>query len=366
MSFYKPMNLLRQPVRLLLRRLLEATLLKRASDNLYKVMGGHIYFQTLATAVQFDLFSMLARRKAMTLSQVAAELGIGEQPARILLLGCATLRLLRKRGEYYSNTWLASRLLDRAQPGNIAPVVLWQHFINYRAMARFFEAAKAGANVGLAEFQGTENDLYGRLTHHPDLEKIFQDAMESISVQSNRMLAESVDFSRFRHVLDVGGGNGSNIIELARHHPSLRATVFDSPTVCRIARENILKAGFADRLGAAEGDAFLDEFPAGVDVILFAHFMTIWSPEKNRTLLHKACRSLPAHGAAIVFNMMQRNDGTGPLSAAMGSPYFLTLATGEGMLYTWNEYAAWMKEAGFSRVLTHRLVRDHGVVIGIK
>ncbi|MBP7830156.1 MAG: methyltransferase domain-containing protein [Kiritimatiellae bacterium] len=360
------MKLVRHPIRLLLRRLAEATLLKRTSDNLYRVMGGHIYFQTLAAAVRFDLFSLLARRKAMTLAQVAEELGLGEQPARILLLGCTALRLLRKRRENYSNTWLAARLLDRAQPGNIVPVVLWQHFINYRAMAHFFDAAKAGSNTGLTEFGGTESTLYGRLTHDPDLESIFQAAMESISVQSNRMLAGAVDFSRVRHLLDVGGGNGSNIIELARCYPSLRATVFDSPTVCRIARENIRKAGYADRLAAVEGDGFLDEFPAGVDAILFAHFMTIWSAEKNKALLQKACRTLPPHGVAIVFNMMQHNDGTGPLSAAMGSPYFLTLATGEGMLYTWNEYATWMNEAGFSRILTHRLVRDHGVVIGIK
>ena len=64
--------------------------------------------------------------------------------------------------------------------------------------------------------------------------------------------------------------------------------------------------------------------------------------------------------------MMQRNDEQGPLTAAIGSPYFLTLATGEGMLYTWNEYEAWMRDAGFAHVKKHALPKDHGVVIGTK
>jgi len=64
--------------------------------------------------------------------------------------------------------------------------------------------------------------------------------------------------------------------------------------------------------------------------------------------------------------MMQNNDGTGPLTAALGSPYFLTLATGEGMLYTWNEYQTWMKGAGFSKTKKIKLLRDHGAIIGVK
>lgn len=64
--------------------------------------------------------------------------------------------------------------------------------------------------------------------------------------------------------------------------------------------------------------------------------------------------------------MMQHNNETGPMSAAMGSPYFLTIATGEGMLYTWNEYERWMHEAGFKDVKTIELPSDHGIIVGTK
>lgn len=167
-------------------------------------------------------------------------------------------------------------------------------------------------------------------------------------------------------MVDVGGGDGTNVIELARRWPHVRATVFDWPSVCDIARKNMEASGLADRLDTVAGDCFADPFPKGADCFLFAHFFTIWSEEKDRLLLKKCYDALPSGGKVLIFNMMQRDDETGPLSAAVGSPYFLTLATGEGMLYTWRQYESWMKEAGFKRVKKQRLLRDHGAIIGTK
>jgi len=70
-------------------------------------------------------------------------------------------------------------------------------------------------------------------------------------------------------------------------------------------------------------------------------------PPQAEELLSKAYHHLPKEGAVIIFNMMQRNDGKGLLSSAMGAPYFLTIATGKGMLYKWKEYDALLRKVGF-------------------
>ncbi len=261
---------------------------------------------------------------------------------------------------------LSRMLLVRSSARNLVDVVRWQHHINYRAMFHFAEAIRVGSNVGLEEFTGTESTLYERLVHDQRLERIFQDAMESISVQANAMLVGSLNLRGAKYLLDVGGGNGTNIIAFSRRFPQLRAAVFDSVSVCEIARDNIAEQGLDNRLRAYPGDCFTDPFPDEVDTILFAHFMTIWSEERNRQLLRKCFESLPAGGSVIIFNMMQHDTEDGPLAAAMGSPYFLTLATGRGMLYTWHEYKEWMCGAGFGLIETQALPRDHGLIIGRK
>lgn len=348
------------------KRLIERVLLGAAFKRLYGVVGGHIFFQTANAAVRLDLFTALARSPGLTRAEIAARLGIQEKPARILLLGCASLGLLKKKGDGYYVTRLSRELLSRDSPRNIAAIMAWQDQINYLPMASLYDAIRDNSNVGLKHFQGDEGTLYERLVHHPELQKIFQDAMHAISVQANHLLIEHIDFSRYRHVVDIGGGDGTNAMALARKYPGLRASVFDSPSVCAIARSNFAQSGMADRLGAFEGNCFETPFPTGADCFLFCHFMTIWSEERDVMLLRKAFDVLPPGGSAVIFNMMQHDNEDGPLSAAMGSPYFLALATGEGMLYTWKEYEQFMRQAGFARVTRHTLVRDHGAIIGTK
>ena len=344
----------------------ERLLVRKKAEKLYLVLGGHIFFQTLAAASELDLFSMLAASGPLPLNEIAKKLHLEEKPARILLLGCVTLGLLKKRGETYENSLVAKKVLCKGAPQNIQAIILWQKYINYKAMSHFTEALIKNKNVGLEEFQGDEKTLYERLAHTKQLEDIFQDAMEEISSLANALLVRYVDFSRTTSLVDIGGGNGANVIMLAKKYPQLKASVFDSPTVCTVARERFASSGAGERLSAVPGDCFRDPFPEGNDCILFCHFLTIWSEDKNIQLLKKAHEALPEGGRVIVFNMMQDEDGSGPISAAMGSPYFLTLATGEGMLYSTNEYIAWMKEAGFRSVKKSRLPRDHYVIIGTK
>ena len=353
--------------RLFCARLFERMLMKRAIDRIAMVMGGHIFFVTLAAAARCQLFGLLHRMGPMGEVDVARHLGFQLQPARILLLGCTAMGLIKRdRSGLYSLTYLSKRLLIPEEPQNLLPIIDWQYLINYKALYDFPEALKAGDNVGLNVFPGDEPTLYERLVRQPELEGVFQKAMESISMQSNHMLAEYLDFSNVRLLVDVGGGNGTNIIRLAKRHPSLNAVVFDSPSVCRIAEENFVRNSLSGRLSSHPGNCFTDPFPRDADAILFCHFFTIWSAEKNRELLSKAYAALQPGGAVIVFNMMQDDDRSGPLTAAMGSPYFLTLATGEGMLYTWGEYESWMRDAGFSRVVRRKFVRNHGAIIGIR
>lgn len=357
-AFYRQIAVIKEKIMLLV--------LRRQTEKFYMVMGGHIFFQTLNAAIQLDLFTLLSRHGYMTRSQIAYWLGIEDKPLRILLSGLMALGILKKKGESYGNTFLANTYLNRDRKGNVAPIIDWQHYINYKPMYHFHEAILANSNVGLEVMEGQEPTLYERLAHDKNLENIFQKAMEAISVQANPLLARYVDLSKVKHLVDVGGGNGTNIMALARKNPHLKASVFDSPTVCKIATENIAREGMSDRCDAIPGDCFENPFPKGADCILFGHFFTIWSEKRNLELLKKAYDALPQGGRVIIFNMMQRNDETGPISTAIGSPYFLTLATGEGMLYTWNEYKSWLKKAGFSSVKTHPLPRDHGAIIGVK
>lgn len=347
-------------------RILDGIIFRKDFENFFKTFGGHIFFQNLHAAVKFDLFSLLREAPGLTLEEMASILGIEDQPARIMMLGLTSSGLLRKKGEKYYLTHGSKVMLTRQSPKNVIPYVLLEAEIIYKAMPHHYESIKQYKNVGLSEFDGVEATLYQRLAHYPELEKIFQDAMQALSLQTNDLLAKFLDLSDVHHLVDVGGGDGTNILTLAKRNLHLHATVFDLPSICAMASTNIQKHHMPERCHIFSGNCFQHEFPKDADAFLFCHFFTMWSSERDRFLLKKAYYALPKGGRVIIFNMMQRNDGTGPLSAAVGSPYFLTLASGEGMLYSWKEYESWFHEAGFKKVKTIRLPRNHGVIIGTK
>lgn len=335
-------------------------------NDLYKVIAGHIFFQSLSAAVQFNLFDLIESTGPISEQEMAKHLKIEQQPCRILLLPLTANKLLTLNNGKYSNSTVARYFLCSSSPQNVLNIIKWQHFINYKAMFHFYDSIVANKNLGLKEFPGEEPTLYQRLTHDPNLEMIFQLAMQDISRQAQKNLAENVDFSEVEYLVDVGGGNASNIITLAKKFPSLKASVFDSPTVCKIADANIQKNGLSNRLTTVVGDCFVDAFPGNADCLLFCHFFTIWSKEKDLELLKKAFSNLKPGGKVMIFNMMQNDSKDGPLSAAMGSPYFLTLATGTGMLYTWQEYKELFAKAGFIDIHEQKLPMDHGVIWGVK
>jgi len=349
-------------VRLPAVRIFERVVLRKQAERFYMYLGGHIFFETLRAATKFDLFTLLAEQGPLSRQQIAERLRINDQPARIMLLGLTVGGLLKHRRGLYRNSMLAGQLLSRTSPRQVLSYVDFEHDIIYRPMHHLYEAIKEHKNVGLDEFPGSEPTLYERLARQPVLEGVFQQAMQDLSVQSNQDLARYVDFSKVRHVVDVGGGDGTNAIALVSQWPHLTVTVFDSPSVCEIAERNINDKGLAGRILTFSGNCFHDEFPTNADCFLFGHFFTIWSAEKDQRLLKKSFDALPNGGRVILYNMMQDDSEDGPWAAAMGSPYFLALASGEGMLYTWKEYEDWMRDVGFSDVKRFRLPRHQGVV----
>ena len=155
-------------------------------------------------------------------------------------------------------------------------------------------------------------------------------------------------------------------IKIAKNLPNIKITVFDNPSVCSMAEDNIRENGLEARISALPGDIFTTPLPSGIDAVLLSHMLTIWSPENNIRILRKIYDHLPKHGDVVVFNMMGYEDESGPMITALGSPYFLAIATGEGMLYSCKEIETMVKEAGFIKQTLESLPKDHFVIRGTK
>src|SRR5260370_34533822 len=71
------------------------------------------------------------------------------------------------------------------------------------------------------------------LVQHPEVGALFNRWMSRQSDQHNAALIAAYDFSLFRSVADVGGGQGSTLAAILQTNPPQRGILFDQPTVGR-------------------------------------------------------------------------------------------------------------------------------------
>jgi L-tyrosine C(3)-methyltransferase len=325
---------------------------------------GFAEFQVLMAGFRLGLFELLATKPERTIEEIRDHLGIPDHSARALLLSTTSLGYTHRdpRGGYRNSRGVHRSLIgpERAQE---IPRLEAFHFLMYQPFYHLTETLQQGTNVGLQRVPGTGNTLYDRLESNAENRRIFYDWMRSL--KQKHVASEVVSALRgSRHMLDLGGGDGVNSIDLAQQIPGLKATIVDSADTCALAAQNVRGAALSDRIGVHPGDFLKDPFPAGADAILLAHISNIYSDEMNQALIRKCGEALPRGGQLVIFSLISNDDQTGPWYAGFMSLYFQVLATGVGNVYPPSVYERWFANAGFSSLSMH--TKRQGIFIGTK
>jgi hypothetical protein len=122
--------------------------------------------------------------------------------------------------------------------------------------------------------------------------RIFNDAMGESSARVAQQFVAACDLSRFRTLVDVGGGNGVLINAILEAHPRSSGILFDRPEAIRDARPLA-----HPRCGLVEG-SFFDAVPEGGDAYLLIRILHDWNDERVADILRNTRRAM-ATGATL-------------------------------------------------------------------
>ncbi|MEW2416965.1 methyltransferase [Streptomyces sp. NPDC046866] len=358
------------------------------AERFHFLVNAPALFNAVVTALEWDVFGHLSAHPGSSFEELRAATGVPAHSLRVLLQAVCTTGLLERHADgTYHNARAAAELLLPDGPDSWRHILTGWREIYYPAFSRMTEALAAGTNTALDAHPGEEPTLYRRLAHDPELEAVFHRSMSAFTLKSLDALVECEEFATVRHLLDVGGGDGTTSARLLARHPGMRSTVFDIPSVARLAAEARSEARTdatadagsdapadsgsdaeaADRLRLHPGDLFTDPFPAGADAVLFSHVLEIFSAEQITELLAKAHGVLPPGGRVFVYGYNVSDDETRGWYSARLSLYLNVLASGQGMAYPARDYEHWMRRAGFGDVRTLTgYPYEHGLTIGTK
>jgi len=307
-------------------------------NELLELAIGYQKSQVLFSFVELEIPKFL-HEENLTAKQLAENLSIDPLAMERFLNACVVVGLLEREKENYKNTALAEYFLVKGGEFYLGGQIrryknrsypLWE---NLTEKLKTWKYGESNSETPEDEDQGA-----GSMTEQHNLALLHGCA-----------LAKAFDFSKYKRVLDLGGGTGAMSIGLCESFENLKAMVFDLPENVEKAGEFISKSNLQNRIETVGGDITKDNLPDDFDVALLANLVSVFDEETNKNLLANIYKKLPENGACIISGWILDEDRL--------SPEISVLFCLEDI--SWNSpdvernfgvYKSWLKTAGFKRI----------------
>jgi predicted O-methyltransferase YrrM len=315
-----------------------------------ELFRGNYATELLTAAVShFDVFGKLSKR-AMTLDEVGAAIGLAPRAAIVLITALRAMKFIEPDGS--GRLTLTAVAREHLVPGERF------YFGDYIGLR-----ADAPGTLGMVERLRTNRPAGYRPEETSAF--IYKKGEESVmeeEASARRLtlglagrarnvapvLAAQLPLTGAKRLLDVGGGTGIYSVELMKANPALRAVVWDRPEVLKVAREAAAGSGVEARLELLPGDMFADAIPSGggFDAILLSNVLHDWDAPECRKLVRTCADTLSPGGVLIVHDVFLNDALDGPLPVALYSAALFSVT--EGRAYSAAEYGAFLREAGLT------------------
>ena len=300
------------------------------------VFGVFPSFAMLA-GMQLDVFTPL-QDGPMDAKALADALGVQEDKLSPLLYLLVVAGLLRVENGLFANTDESAKFLVRGRPEYMGASsgfykLLWELGL------KTAESIRTGKPQAKLDFHNLSEDqlldYFNKQVHH--------------SISGGNEIAEKIDFSDFKMLLDAGGGTGGVSISICSKYPNLKATVADLPKVVKVAEHFITENNMADRIGVSATD-LCNDYPTGsYDVAILRAVIQTLSKVESQATLQNVSRSMLPGGQLYVFGNVLKNDHLGPPISMAYSLVFLN-SYDNGQAYTENEYREMLTKADFGNI----------------
>ncbi|HEV7733690.1 MAG TPA: methyltransferase [Candidatus Binatia bacterium] len=304
--------------------------------------------KVLLTAVGMHLFSTLGDR-AMTARELGDALGLHARGTFDFFDALVALGFLQRDGDgpegRYRNTPETAAFLVKGSPTYLGGLPGIMNSRLYRFWGDLDEALRTGKPQN--EVKHTGRPMFDELYSDPARLVQFLDAMSGFQAGNFAVLAEKLDFSRYRTVADVGGCLALLSRVLAGHHPQLQFKSLDLPNVGPHARKAVAAAGMSDRIEIVDFDFFADDFP-NADVVTMGNILHDWNLEKKMALIRKAYAALPAGGMFVAIENVI-DDGRRQNAFGLLMSLNMLIEFGDAFDYTGADFRKWCGEIGFTR-----------------
>ncbi len=136
------------------------------------------------------------------------------------------------------------------------------------------------------------------MTEHPERHSIYDAAMMVHGISETEPMLDAYDFSAFRTVVDIGGGNGHMLAAILNRYPTIEGILFDLPAVVDRSRTIISCWGLSERCQIVGGD-FFTSVPVA-DAYVMRHVIHDWNDDEAASILRNCRDAMNPEGRILV------------------------------------------------------------------
>jgi len=264
-------------------------------QQLDRMITGYWISQAIYAAAKFNVADHLTQGPASVDTIAAAESAHPDALYRLLRALASVGVFAETEPRVFTLTPLADQLRGDA-PGSKKALALMSGDEQFRSWAEIEYSIQTGKKAFDKVY---EKPIFDYLGEHPDKAKIFDAAMVGIHGRESNALINAYDFAGIDVLADIGGGNGSQISGVLKHHTNMKGVLFDLPHVIERAQEPIAADGLTDRCQLVSG-SFFESIPPGADAYMMRHIIHDWDDEKSLTILKNCHRAMSADSKLLI------------------------------------------------------------------
>jgi acetylserotonin N-methyltransferase len=272
------------------------------------------------------------------------------------------LRLLTHDERGYRNTAEASGYLCKSSPYRITGYLHYSNDVLWKLWGNLESAIREGTHRWKETF-GWDGPIFSSFFRTEAAKREFMMGMHGFGLMSSPQVVGAFDLSKYRTLVDLGGGTGHLAEAACKRYPGLGAVVFDLQAVEPLWSELLTQSPVRERIRFVAGSFFTDPLPAG-DLYAVGRILHDWDQKKIQQLITKIFGRLPSSGALLIAEKLLLEDKSGPPGALSQSLNMLTCT--EGKERSLSEYEAILKGVGFVDVRGCRLNSPLDALLAVK
>jgi hypothetical protein len=324
----------------------------KSPAGLLEIVNAYRKSRIILSAHELNIFTFLGN-DSLSSATIAEKIGTHPRATDRLMNALVAIGLLEKSGSLFTNTDFSSRFLVKTEPAFLGGLSHQVHLWN--TWSSLTEAVKRGSSVTIKESFGERDEEWV---------KSFLAAMHS-RIQQAKEVAELLDLSGVKKMLDVGGGSGAFSYAFIRINKDIVSTVFDLPSVVPVTQRYIEQEGFSGSVSTLAGDYLEDAFCGENDLVLVSAVVHINSPVENQLLINKCTEALNPGGQLVIMDHIMSEDRTEPEIGAIFAINML-VGTENGDTYTESELRSWMTASGLKNINCKNTQQGTSLIIGTK